>query len=83
LRLLSTAAPLERFLRQCHPGMLVALPDLHRAMQGHHVPEQITAMDDRRQRSAGQDLIGVCIAWGRCMPESRNGAAQNESGDDT
>lgn len=35
------AAQLERFLRQCHPGMLVALPELHRAMQGHLVVDQI------------------------------------------
>jgi hypothetical protein len=34
-------ATLERFLRHCHPGMLVALPDLHRAMQGHQVADQI------------------------------------------
>jgi hypothetical protein len=34
-------ATLERFLRRCHPGMLVALPDLHRAMQGHPVADQI------------------------------------------
>ncbi|WP_223451504.1 MULTISPECIES: hypothetical protein [unclassified Pseudomonas] len=34
-------AALERFLRQCHPGMLVAMPDLHRAMQGNPVSEQI------------------------------------------
>lgn len=34
-------AALERFLRQCHPGMLVALPDLHRAMQGGPAPEQV------------------------------------------
>jgi hypothetical protein len=34
-------ASLERFLRQCHPGMLVAMPDLHRAMQGQAVAEQI------------------------------------------
>ncbi|VEF11219.1 Uncharacterised protein [Pseudomonas fluorescens] len=34
-------AGLERFLRSCHPGMLVALPDLHRAMQGLHAPEQV------------------------------------------
>jgi hypothetical protein len=34
-------ATLEPFLRQCHPGMLVALPDLHRAMQGNSVPEQV------------------------------------------
>jgi hypothetical protein len=33
-------AGLERFLRQCHPGMLVALPDLHRAMQDGPVSEQ-------------------------------------------
>ncbi|WP_330211355.1 hypothetical protein [Pseudomonas sp. AM4(2022)] len=25
---------LESFLRQCHPGMLVALPELHKALQG-------------------------------------------------
>ncbi|HKX56616.1 MAG TPA: hypothetical protein VJN01_10955, partial [Xanthomonadales bacterium] len=34
-------AGLERFLRQCHPGMLVAMPELHKAMQGHPVAEQI------------------------------------------
>ena len=34
-------ASLEHFLRQCHPGMLVALPDLHRAMQGKPAPEQV------------------------------------------
>ncbi|KPG95875.1 hypothetical protein AEQ67_18110 [Pseudomonas sp. RIT-PI-q] len=34
-------AGLERFLRQCHPGMLVAMPDLHRAMQGNPAPEQV------------------------------------------
>jgi hypothetical protein len=37
----NNAAGLERFVRQCHPGMLVALPDIHRAMQGHAVAEQI------------------------------------------
>jgi hypothetical protein len=34
-------AALELFLRQCHPGMLVAMPDLHRAMRGNPVPEQV------------------------------------------
>jgi hypothetical protein len=34
-------AMLERFLRQCHPGMLVAMPELHRAMQGQLVADQI------------------------------------------
>lgn len=32
---------LEPFLRRCHPGMLVALPDLHRALQGGGAPEQV------------------------------------------
>lgn len=34
-------AGLEQFLRSCHPGMLVAMPDLHRAMQGYQAPEQV------------------------------------------
>ncbi|RON51940.1 hypothetical protein [Pseudomonas frederiksbergensis] len=34
-------AGMERFLRSCHPGMLVAMPDLHKAMQGQHAPEQV------------------------------------------
>ncbi|WP_433740972.1 hypothetical protein [Pseudomonas putida] len=35
------ASNLKRFLRHCHPGMLVALPELHRALQGKPVAEQI------------------------------------------
>lgn len=35
-------AGLEDFLRCCHPGMLVAMPDLHKAMQGAPVADQIT-----------------------------------------
>ncbi|SMQ23761.1 hypothetical protein SAMN04488483_1181 [Pseudomonas helmanticensis] len=38
---INSGAGLEMFLRKCHPGMLVALPDLHRAMQGLHAPEQV------------------------------------------
>ncbi|WHS63101.1 hypothetical protein [Pseudomonas sp. G2-4] len=34
-------AGLEHFLRCCHPGMLVALPDLHKAMQGASVTDQV------------------------------------------
>ncbi|WP_092253582.1 hypothetical protein [Pseudomonas sp. NFACC13-1] len=34
-------AGLEHFLRCCHPGMLVAMPDLHKAMQGAAVADQI------------------------------------------
>lgn len=32
---------LEAFLRRCHPGMLVALSHLHRALQGHSSPDQV------------------------------------------
>ncbi len=38
---INAGAGLERFLRTCHPGMLVAMPELHRAMQGLHAPEQV------------------------------------------
>ncbi|RON09813.1 hypothetical protein BK659_07795 [Pseudomonas brassicacearum] len=34
-------AGLENFLRRCHPGMLVAMPELHKAMQGNAAPEQV------------------------------------------
>lgn len=34
-------AGLEHFLRRCHPGMLVAMPELHKAMQGYTAPEQV------------------------------------------
>jgi hypothetical protein len=32
---------LEHFLRSCHPGMLVALSELHKAMSGQPAPEQV------------------------------------------
>jgi hypothetical protein len=35
-------AALEPFLRRCHPGMLVALPYLHKALQGYPTPEAVT-----------------------------------------
>lgn len=34
-------AGLERFLRSCHPGMLVAMPEVHKALQGNAVAEQV------------------------------------------
>lgn len=34
-------AGLEHFLRCCHPGMLVAMPDLHKAMQGGAIADQV------------------------------------------
>lgn len=33
-------AQLETFLRRCHPGMLVALADLHKALSGQAAPDQ-------------------------------------------
>lgn len=35
-------AGLEPFLRSCHPGMLVAMPDLHKAMRGKAISDQVT-----------------------------------------
>lgn len=32
---------LEAFLRRCHPGMLVALPYLHKALRGQPAPEPV------------------------------------------
>ena len=32
---------LEGYLRQCHPGMLVALPELHKVLQGKPVAEML------------------------------------------
>jgi hypothetical protein len=34
-------AQLEEFLRRCHPGMLVALAELHNALSGQPAPEQV------------------------------------------
>ena len=34
-------AGLEKFLRRCHPGMLVAMGELHKALQGEAAPEQV------------------------------------------
>ncbi|WP_448693816.1 hypothetical protein [Pseudomonas rhizophila] len=34
-------AGLEHFLRCCHPGMLVAMPNLHKAMQGAAIADQV------------------------------------------
>lgn len=37
----NAGAGLERFLRCRHPGMLVAVPDLHKALQTQSAPEQV------------------------------------------
>lgn len=58
-------AGLERFLRRCHPGMLVAQSDMHKALSGHAAPEQIMQWladisglsIERLQRLYGKRLI--------------------------
>jgi hypothetical protein len=37
----NAGAGLESFLRHCHPGMLVAMPELHKALQTQSAPEQV------------------------------------------
>lgn len=37
----NAGAGLENFLRHCHPGMLVAIPELHKALQTQSAPEQV------------------------------------------
>lgn len=37
----SEGAGLEDFLRRCHPGMLVAMPELHKALRTQSAPEQV------------------------------------------
>jgi hypothetical protein len=37
----NAGAGLENFLRHCHPGMLVAMPELHKALQTQSAPEQV------------------------------------------
>ncbi|MGH8350273.1 MAG: hypothetical protein ACRES5_27470, partial [Pseudomonas sp.] len=81
-------AGLKRFLRQCHPGMLVAMPELHRAMQGHPVAEQIMQwMID--VSGLPVSLIGQLYrmegapgsASGACEALSQRAALQNTVGD--
>lgn len=39
--IVSQGRGLEAFLRRCHPGMLVALPYLHKALQGHPATDPV------------------------------------------
>jgi hypothetical protein len=72
-------AKLERFLRQCHPGMLVAMPDLHRAMQGQPVAEQIMQwMVD--VSGLPVDLIGTLYRMGP-LPANAGSLADRTIGD--
>ncbi len=72
-------AALEHFLRQCHPGMLVALPDLHRAMQGGPAPEQVLQwMVD--VSGLPVSLIGTLYRMGPVVRDEGRGLGM-ESGD--
>ncbi|MHC8344106.1 hypothetical protein [Pseudomonas sp. RT6P73] len=72
-------ASLERFLRQCHPGMLVALPDLHRAMQGNPAPEQVLQwMVD--VSGLPVSLIGTLYRMGPVARGEEPGTAIDDSG---
>lgn len=53
---------LEAFLRRCHPGMLVALPDLHKALMGVQVPEQVTQW---LIETSGLSKVGLQSLYGR------------------
>ncbi|MBK5373228.1 hypothetical protein JFT81_01085 [Pseudomonas sp. TH43] len=79
---IDNGAGLERFLRHCHPGMLVALPDLHRAMQGLHASEQVMKwMVD--VSGLPINLIGRLYAMGPVsMAESSEASAPNAQLDD-
>jgi len=71
-------AGLERFLRSCHPGMLVAMPELHKAMQGHQAPEQVVQwMID--VSGLPVSLIGTLYRMGPVASEDGNASdASNE-----
>lgn len=72
-------AALEHFLRRCHPGMLVALPDLHRAMQGGPAPEQVLQwMVD--VSGLPVSLIGTLYRMGPMVRDEGRGLGM-ESGD--
>ncbi|WP_160108577.1 hypothetical protein [Pseudomonas izuensis] len=73
------AATLERFLRQCHPGMLVAMPELHRAMQGYPVADQVIQwMVD--VSGLPVNLIGQLYRMGP-VPVNQGRAVESATGD--
>lgn len=73
-------AALEHFLRRCHPGMLVALPDLHRAMQGGPAPEQVLQwMVD--VSGLPVSLIGTLYRMGPVARDESRGAVAQSGGE--
>lgn len=63
-------AGLERFLRRCHPGMLVAQLDVHKALQGLPAPEPVLQWI--------VDVSGLPIALVRSL-YARTAVASSES----
>jgi hypothetical protein len=73
-------AGLERFLRSCHPGMLVAMPELHKAMQGYQVPEQVVQwMVD--VSGLPVSLIGTLYRMKPVVVEADNGVEEPRNDD--
>ncbi|WP_311886815.1 MULTISPECIES: hypothetical protein [unclassified Pseudomonas] len=75
-------AGLERFLRNCHPGMLVALPELHRAMQGLHAPEQVMKWITDVSGLPVRLIVRLYAMAGIRMPDPDEAAAPNQGKDD-
>lgn len=57
-----SGAQLEAFLRKFHPGMLVALADLHKALSGEPAPDQVVQW---LVEVSGLSLKGVQSLYGR------------------
>ncbi|TMU83072.1 hypothetical protein FGA82_00175 [Pseudomonas fluorescens] len=79
---INAGAGLERFLRNCHPGMLVALPELHRAMQGLHAPEQVMKWMTDVSGLPVRLIVRLYAMGPVCMSAPDEAAAQSHDEDD-
>jgi hypothetical protein len=79
---INAGAGLERFLRNCHPGMLVALPELHRAMRGLHAPEQVMKWMTDVSGLPVRLIVRLYAMGPVCMSAPDEAAAQRHDEDD-
>jgi hypothetical protein len=79
---INAGAGLERFLRNCHPGMLVALPELHRAMRGLHAPEQVMKWMTDVSGLPVRLIVRLYAMGPVCMSAPDEAAAQRYDEDD-